>query len=340
MTMPFVRVLPGSDGAEVAFCTIGQGPAVLLLTGWLTHLDHLRDSVAWGPWVRMLSQRYTLICHDPRGCGLSDRRAAVIGPAVWLGDAAALLERLGLSGLPVVGLGAGGALAVALAARRPDLVGRLVLCGAALRPDPLSEVEAGGWGDAQSAGLAAFAARMQPDGGAARRAGWARAQALAATAAGAGALARAMAALDPVAEAARVACPALVIHAAGDRVVPVAVARDVARRIAGARFVALDSANHVLREDEPALAAAGAAVAAFLPGPPARDGAFARLTAREREVLDALARGGDAAAALGIGDKTLRNHVSALCGKLGFGDRAATVAAARAAGYGRPALRG
>ena len=339
MTIPFVRVLPGSDGAEVAFCTIGQGPAVLLLTGWLTHLDHLRDSVAWGPWVQMLSQRYTLICHDPRGCGLSDRRAEAVGPAVWLRDAAALLEALGLDGVPVVGLGEGGALAVALAARRPDLVGRLVLWGTPLRPGRAVGMP-DGWGDPDSAQVAALARRMQPDGGAARRAAWARAQALATTAAGAAVLAQAMAALDPAAEAARVACPALVMHAAGDRVVPVAQARDLARRIAGARFVVLDSANHALRADEPALAAGAAAVADFLPGPPAQDGVFARLTAREREVLDALARGGDAAAALGIGDKTLRNHVSALCRKLGFGDRVATVAAARAAGYGRPALRG
>ena len=46
--------------------------------------------------------------------------------------------------------------------------------------------------------------------------------------------------------------PALVLHASGDRVAPFSEGLEVARKITGARFVELDSANHILLADEPA----------------------------------------------------------------------------------------
>ena len=70
----------------------------------------------------------------------------------------------------------------------------------------------------------------------------------------------------------------------------------------------------------------------------ARAEPFARLTVREREVLDLLARGlGNAAIAarLGIALKTVRNVVSAVLVKLHAVDRAAAAAVAREAGLGR-----
>ena len=52
--------------------------------------------------------------------------------------------------------------------------------------------------------------------------------------------------------ASRVTAPTLVAHARGDRVVPVEEGRLLAARIPGARFVLLESANHILLSDEPA----------------------------------------------------------------------------------------
>lgn len=70
----------------------------------------------------------------------------------------------------------------------------------------------------------------------------------------------------------------------------------------------------------------------------ARAEPFAQLTAREREVLDLVARGlGNAAIAvrLGIAAKTVRNVVSTVLVKLHAADRAGAIAAARRAGLGR-----
>ena len=58
--------------------------------------------------------------------------------------------------------------------------------------------------------------------------------------------------LDVRDELAKIKAPTLVCHGTGDGNAPVAVGRQVAEGIKGARFVELDSANHVLLGDEPA----------------------------------------------------------------------------------------
>ena len=52
----------------------------------------------------------------------------------------------------------------------------------------------------------------------------------------------------------RVRAPTLVLHARGDSVAPFAEGRLIAAGIPGARFVELDSDNHVILESEPAWA--------------------------------------------------------------------------------------
>ena len=67
---------------------------------------------------------------------------------------------------------------------------------------------------------------------------------------------------------------------------------------------------------------------------------FPELTGREREVLDLLAAGlrnGEIARRLGMSEKTLRNHISAVFAKLAVPDRSAAIVRAREAGLGRAA---
>ncbi|HWN26307.1 MAG TPA: response regulator transcription factor [Actinomycetospora sp.] len=85
--------------------------------------------------------------------------------------------------------------------------------------------------------------------------------------------------------------------------------------------------------------AAAAHVVARLAAPPAAAAPFPELTPREREVLDAVARGrpnGAIAAELGLAPKTVGNHVSTIFTKLGVATRAEAVVAARRAGLGGP----
>ena len=71
------------------------------------------------------------------------------------------------------------------------------------------------------------------------------------------------------------------------------------------------------------------------PGVPAR--AFPELTAREREVLDLIARGlsnPEITSRLVVSPRTVRNHISAIFAKLQVADRAQAIVRAREAGLG------
>jgi len=132
----------------------------------------------------------------------------------------------------------------------------------------------------------------------------------------------------------RVSCPTLVLHARGDLRVPFEEGRALAARIGGARFVLLDSGNHILLEQEPAFARFFEELGAFLPGNRA---SFPVLTAREGEILEQIAQGLDnaqIAARLELSEKTVRNHITRVFDKIGAEHRYQAIVLARNAGLG------
>ena len=136
----------------------------------------------------------------------------------------------------------------------------------------------------------------------------------------------------------RVKVPTLVLHAAHDEVVPLRSGRELAGGIPGARFVQLESRNHILLEHEPAWKRFCDEVVEFTGRSDSQreDPVFARLSARERHVLRLTMQGQDNAQigkALFISDKTVRNHVSRIYEKLGVGSRAQAVALAHEKGF-------
>jgi pimeloyl-ACP methyl ester carboxylesterase len=106
-------------GVVLPYRDEGEGDPVLLIHGGGPDMHTLRTLAAG------LAADYRVITYNRRGY-------ADAGPVAtsWddhRDDAAALVEQLGLSGLAVVGISAGGLVALDLAAERPDLVGGLVL---------------------------------------------------------------------------------------------------------------------------------------------------------------------------------------------------------------------
>jgi DNA-binding NarL/FixJ family response regulator len=125
------------------------------------------------------------------------------------------------------------------------------------------------------------------------------------------------------------------------------IAFEDGRRLAGlipnARFVPLESKNHMLRVDEPAWTHFLSELYDFLePGPayPEADEAqpaFADLTSREHDVLELIAQGlsnEEIAETLVVAPKTVRNHVTRIYSKLALDTRAQAIVCAREAGYG------
>jgi DNA-binding CsgD family transcriptional regulator len=140
-------------------------------------------------------------------------------------------------------------------------------------------------------------------------------------------------AVDVAVTAPRVGARTLVIHARGDRVVPVEEGRLLATLIPDARLVVLDSANHILLADEPAWEQFVSALGEFL-GPsgfPAPSAPAAELSSRELEVLELVAAGltNEAIAErLSLSVRTVERHLSNVYAKLRLSGKAARAAAA------------
>ncbi len=346
-----VRFCVSFDGTRIAYAAKGDGPPVILLPSWLSHLDFQRRSVAWGPYLTALSDRYRLIRYDPRGCGLSDREPLELGFESWVRDLDALVTHLGLGQFSLIGVCQGGAVAIEYAARRPGRVSHLVLSGTYARGRdkrgdiPLERERARvmlemirlGWGSEDHAFATAFAKQFQPEGEDGHLHSWCELQRRAAAPENAVALTRIMFGIDIRSALGMIGCPTLVIHANRDAVVPVEEGRLLARSIPRARYLELDSPNHFMRMDEAAWVQFVAAVYDFLPVKRSDAGIWDLLTERERDVLEPLASGFDnhkIATLLGIREKTVRNHVSHIFATLNLPNRSQLIVAARQAGFG------
>jgi DNA-binding CsgD family transcriptional regulator len=151
--------------------------------------------------------------------------------------------------------------------------------------------------------------------------------------------------LDITSLAKSVRVPTVVFHAREDAIVPFEEGRRLAALIPSARFVALESRNHLLLEVEPAWTRFLTELRRFLAdgadsaGVSDRLSMMLQLTPAELQVLGLLARGlrnADIATQLGKSEKTVRNQVSSFLGKLRVHARAEAVALARDAGIGGP----
>ncbi|WP_214105263.1 alpha/beta fold hydrolase [Acrocarpospora catenulata] len=109
--------------------TAGDGPALLLIQGLGT------DHRAWDPVVAHLAPHLRCITYDNRGVGAASPAHPSLTVEELADDAAELIRSLGDEPLHVAGVSLGGAIAMNLASRYPELVRSLALHSAAAYPD-------------------------------------------------------------------------------------------------------------------------------------------------------------------------------------------------------------
>lgn len=236
-----------TDGPSIEYNVHGDGPPLLLIPG-----------LGFGRWgwfkqVPTLSRRFRVITFDPRG-----PRDPTRGVAELARDAAALLDRLGVDRAHVLGASLGGFVAQELALARPDLVDRLVLIctshggreGERMSPRALAAVF--GLGSMSREGAArrglkvatstTYRARHREEFDRIVRMRLDNSPSLSSylrqTMAGAN--------FDASRKVRGIIAPALVIHGADDRYVPVSNAYALARAIPGAELRVLDDAGHLV----------------------------------------------------------------------------------------------
>jgi pimeloyl-ACP methyl ester carboxylesterase/DNA-binding CsgD family transcriptional regulator len=347
-----------ADGVKLAYAVSGDGPPLVLNSAWLTHLGPQWRNLAWQPWLETLSNDYRLLRYDARGCGLSDRDPADLSFEAWVRDFESVVDAAGLEQFSILATSQHGAVAIAYAARHPERVRKLVLFGTnavgrMLWHDLPLEMEKAcvvppllrlGWGQENNDALLRVCAHtFQPGGTLAHWHAWCDLQRAATSAE----IAVRMLEIDwnvDVREAARnLKCPVLIMHPKRDGVVPIEVGRSLVSLIPGSRFVEIDSDNHMPLADEPAWPRVVSEVRGFLgePAPALAAGgralALDDLTPRERAVLEGIAAGLDnaeLAAALGLSEKTVRNHVTRLFDKIRVKHRYEAIVRAREAGLG------
>lgn len=347
-----VRFCTSFDGTRLAFAVSGEGPPLVRAPHWFTHLEHDWTNPAMRPWVEDLSRRYRLLRFDQRGTGLSDREVPEISFEAHVRDLEAVIDAAGFDRFALLGLSQGAASAVRYAAGHPERVSHLVLhggfargwlrrgyTGAAIerRQTQLKLIELG-WGGDDPSFRQVFSNQFMPDAPVEAIRAFNDFMPLTASARTAAAIFSENNLIDVQDDAPRVGCPTLVMHGRGDLRVPFEEGRLLAGLIPGARFVGLETRNHLMMQDEPAWGDFVATLADFYPSRPgASTTAFPSLTGREREILDLVAEGRDnaqIAACLALSEKTVRNNITHIFDKIQVENRSQAIVLAREAGLG------
>lgn len=253
------------DGINLAIAAAGQGPVLVRTTHWLSHIEYDWLNPITAPFLHSLASCSRFIRYDGRGIGLSDRNVSEISFSSFQNDLETVVDSLQLERFALLGTSQGAAIAIAYAARHPHRVSKLILHGSyALgrnkRGTP-ADVEEGkmmisimrrGWGDEHSAFMRAFATLFLPNGSPEQIKQYADLQRAAISPENAVKIRMLHDETDICDILPNVKSPTIVFHSRHDNVVPFEQGRIVAASIPNAKFVPLESGNHVLLSDEPA----------------------------------------------------------------------------------------
>jgi pimeloyl-ACP methyl ester carboxylesterase/DNA-binding CsgD family transcriptional regulator len=334
------------DGVRIAYAVHGSGPPLVRTATWLTHLEFDWESPVWRHWLVGLGERHTLLRYDERGCGLSDRDVEDVSFEARVADFETVIDATGFEQIALLGLSQGGPVAIAYAARHPERVSKLVLFATYARgrlmrdPSPTAREQAElmislirmGWAQNEPAFRRLFTTLFIPEATPEQMEWFDDLQRATTEPETAVRIRHARNHDDVTREATAVTSPTLVLHPTKDALVPFAEGRLLATLVPGARFVPLDSPNHILLADEPAWERFRAELHAFLGADqrPAGDG-LPELSPRERDVLALVADGlsnEQIAARLHLSVRTVERHLSNIYVKLRVSGKAARAAAA------------
>ncbi len=246
-----------SDGASIAYQTVGEGPLdVLFLPGWISQVEQLWEAPAVRRFLERLGDFSRLILFDRRGTGLSDRVGDSHTLEQDIRDSLAVLDAADSERAALLTYALGGLVGAQLAADRPERVGALIMYGSVARtawaPDydwaqtveeraASVETAVAGWGEIGGQAFPRLAPSMADDEALAQ---WfSRLQRLAASPAEALIITKASVDLDVREALPRIRVPTLVVHRREELGWDVRHSRYLAEQIAGARYVELEGVD-------------------------------------------------------------------------------------------------
>jgi pimeloyl-ACP methyl ester carboxylesterase len=260
-----VRKCTGKDGTEIAYAMSGTGFPLVKAPNWITNLETDRSNPSYRHWITELERSNRFIRSDMRGFGMSEIDPDEFTFDSMVGDIGAVVDDLGLETFDLIGVAHGGPIAMAYAARNPERVRKLILvnsfaAGWRVRADPeelawrnsLMEMNQREWAFRRSVLGEMFLTLYFP-GADQEVIDWhnqhfpefgpvPRLEAMIQLAAD----------IDVRSELKLIRAETLVCHSKQDGNAPLHAGKAVADAIDGARFVELESPNHILLQFEPA----------------------------------------------------------------------------------------
>lgn len=259
-----IRYCRTLDGVRLAYAISGDGPPLVKTGNWLSHLEYDWESPVWHHFLIALSRHYNLLRYDPRGTGLSDWDVADISVDAWVDDLATVVNAAGLERFPLLGISQGCAVSIAYAHKYPERVSHLILFGGFALGAAKRSAEDGEkrkalitlmrmeWGNDNSAIHQMFANYLMPEATKAQTDTFNELQRKTTSPECACRYFETTGNIDVRTLLPQLRVPTLVMHSRGDRQIPFESGRQVAAGIPNAKFVALQSNNHLLLEQEPA----------------------------------------------------------------------------------------
>jgi len=261
-----IRFCVTPDKVRLAYSTVGSGHPLVRVANCFNHLDFEWESPIWRHWVRDLAGGSSILRYDGRGNGLSTWEVDDISFESWVRDLEVVVDAAGLDKFALFGHSQGGAIAIAYAARHPQRVSHLILCGAYSRGayhrgqadavevrSALETLVRLNWGKTNPSFFQVVTNLYIPEKASDEDQCWFKdLQQISVSPEN---LVKTMRACDDINVRPllpKISVPTIVFHSDRDRIAPPEEGRILAAEIPGAQFVPLPSANHILLSDEPA----------------------------------------------------------------------------------------
>jgi DNA-binding winged helix-turn-helix (wHTH) protein/pimeloyl-ACP methyl ester carboxylesterase len=252
------------DGVNLAVACAGQGMPLVRPCRWFTHVEHEWHNPFRADLYHFLADRFRLVRYDGRCNGLSDWDVADVSFKALQHDLDTVVDALGLRSYALLGISQGGSLSIAHAVRYPERVSKIVLHGGyalgwrkraprkGLDVKTFLTLMREGWGNEHSAFQKMLCTGMLPNASTEMIHWLAELQRAASSPENTVRLRGTFDEIDVIDLLPKVSAPTLVMHCRHDNLVPFEEGRRIATLIPNAKFVTLDSENHVPLPGEPA----------------------------------------------------------------------------------------